>query len=180
MIEAAQMRQMGLRKIVLDGLVERTLLVRDAERLGLTVADDDLDNELVAGRVHVSLPVDRAAQLAYPLRLTDDLVRVLNFNNPETKAFDYKTYDRLVRQFSNRSPTEFKVMQRAELLAARLRELVKQRARISDAKHSTRTSTRSPRRPSASSGSGAAGSRTMRSISRRKRWMPGPSSTKKS
>lgn len=132
MVEAAQLRQLGIRRMVLDGLVERSLLVRDAERLGLSVSDDDSDNELIAGRVHVSLPVDRVGTVAYPLRLTDDLVRLLSFSNPETKAFDYKVYDRLVRQYTNRSPTEFKVMQRAELLAARMRDLIKQRVRVSD------------------------------------------------
>ncbi|HEX9295541.1 MAG TPA: peptidylprolyl isomerase [Polyangiaceae bacterium] len=132
MIEASQLKALGLRKFVLDGLLERTLLVQDAERLGLAVSEEDLDNELVAGRAHVSLPVEHARMLAYSLRLTDDLVRLLPVTNPDTKLFDYKTYDRVVRQFSNRSPTEFKVMQREELLAARMRDLVRSRVRVGD------------------------------------------------
>jgi len=37
-----------------------------------------------------------------------------------------------VRQFSNRSPTEFKAMQREELIAARVRDLVRARVRVGD------------------------------------------------
>ena len=70
--------------------------------------------------------------LGYSLRLGEDSVRLLPVTNPDTKAFDYKTYDRVVRQFSGRSPTEFKVMQRQELLAARMRDLVRARVRVGD------------------------------------------------
>src|SRR5258706_11038924 len=34
MVEPSQLKALGVRRSVLDGLVERTLLVRDAERLG--------------------------------------------------------------------------------------------------------------------------------------------------
>jgi peptidyl-prolyl cis-trans isomerase D len=132
MVEPSQLRALGIRRAVLDGVVERTLLVQDAERLGLAVSEDELDNELAAGRARVSLPVDRARMLGYSLRLNDDLVRLLPVTNSETKAFDYKVYDRVVRQFSNRSPTEFKVMQREELLAARMRDLIRSRVRVGD------------------------------------------------
>jgi peptidyl-prolyl cis-trans isomerase D len=132
MIEASRARKMGLRRIVLDGLVERTLLVQDAQRLGLTIAEQDLDDELAIGRAHVSLPVDRARPLAYSLHLTEDGARVLPVSNPESKGFDYKVYDRIVRQYTNRSPTEFKAMQRLEVLAQRMRDLVKSRARVGE------------------------------------------------
>ena len=131
MIEASQIKAMGIRKFVQDGLVERTLLVQDAERLGITVAESELDNELVAGRARVSLPVEHARMLSYSLRLGADGVRLLPVTG-ENKVFDYKVYDRVVRQFSNRSPTEFKAMQREELVAARMRDLVRARVRVGD------------------------------------------------
>jgi len=131
MIEGSQLKALGIHKFVQDGLVERTLLVQDAERLGITVAESELDNELVAGRAHVSLPVEHARMLSYSLRLGSDGVRLLPVTG-ENKVFDYKVYDRVVRQFTNRSPTEFKAMQREELLAARMRDLVRTRVRIGD------------------------------------------------
>jgi peptidyl-prolyl cis-trans isomerase D len=132
LVEGSQARALGVRRAVLDGLVERTLLVQDAERLGLAVSEDELDNELVKGRAHVSLPVDRGRSLGYSLRLGDDMVRILPVLTPDTKAFDYKVYDRTVRQYTNRSPTEFKNMQRSEILAARMRDLVRERVRVGD------------------------------------------------
>jgi peptidyl-prolyl cis-trans isomerase D len=130
--EASQLKALGVRRAVLDGLVERTLLVQDAERLGITISEDDLDNELVAGRAHVSLPVETARMYGNWLGLGPDLVRRLPVTNSETKAFDYKIYDRKVREFSNRSPTEFKAMQKEELVAARMRDLVRSRVRVGD------------------------------------------------
>jgi len=132
MFDPGQLKSLNVRKAVLDGIVERTLLVQDADRLGITVSEDDLDNELVAGRAHVSLPADRAPKLGQNLGLIDNAVRVLPVLNRETKQFEYKTYDRVVRQFSNRSPTEFKAMQREELIAARVRDLVRTRVRVGD------------------------------------------------
>src|SRR5439155_7995280 len=131
MIEPSQLKAMGIRKYVLEGLVERTLLVQDADRLGITVGEDDLDNELVAGRAHVSLPVEKARMLGYSLRLGEEGIRLLPVLNAD-KKFDYKTYDRIVRQYTNRSPTEFKAMQKEELLAARIRDLVRSLVGVGD------------------------------------------------
>jgi peptidyl-prolyl cis-trans isomerase D len=132
MVEASQVKALGIRKAVQEGLVERTLLVQDAERLGITISEKELDDELAAGRAHVSLPVEEARMLGYSLRLGPDGVRLLPVTTPENKNFEYKVYDRVVRQFTNRSPVEFKVMQRQEVLAARMRDLVRARVRVGD------------------------------------------------
>jgi peptidyl-prolyl cis-trans isomerase D len=132
MVEASQVKALGIRKAVQEGLVERTLLVQDAERLGITVSEEELNTELVAGRAHVSLPVEEARMLSYSLRLGPDGVRLLPVTTPENKNFEYKVYDRVVRQFTNRSPVEFKAMQRQEVLAARMRDLVRARVRVGD------------------------------------------------
>ena len=131
-VEPSQLRAMGIRRAILDGLVERTLLVQDADRLGITVSEDDLDNELVAGRAHLSLPVESARMYANWLGLGPDIVRRLEVTNKATKAFDYKVYDKKIREASNRSPTEFKAMQKEELVAARMRDLVRSRVRVGD------------------------------------------------
>ncbi len=49
----------------------------------------------------------------------------------QTGVFDYKIYERIVRNTTNRSPKEFKEMQRRELIAARMRDLVRARVRVS-------------------------------------------------
>lgn len=131
-VEEHQLKRMGVRRQVIEGLLERTLLVQDADRLKLTVSDEDVNREIVNGRVHVSLPVMHASILAHNLGLTDDLVRYLPFHSPESKTFDYAVYRRVIRTQTNRSEKEFKEMQRQELIAARMRDLVRSRARIGD------------------------------------------------
>ena len=138
MIDPAHVKQLGVRRLVLDGLVERTLLVQDAERLGLTISEDELNNELAAGHFHVSLPAEQAPTLAGQLwpsehrALAESLIRPIPVTNPTSKVFDYKVYDTAVRRSTNRSPTEFKAMQREELLAARVRDLIRSRVRVGD------------------------------------------------
>jgi len=127
-----RLKAMGIRRHVIDGLVERTLLNMEAKRLGVNVSDDEINAELVRGRVHVSLPIQRLG-IGYMLGISQDMVRLMPFQSAETKKFEYKTYQRVVRQFTNRSPTEFKAMQREEIIADRMRNLVRSRARIGDA-----------------------------------------------
>src|SRR3954468_5168912 len=56
-------RQLALHKKVLDGLVERELLVAEAERLGISVSANEVEDELFNGRAHVSLPAEDAEKL---------------------------------------------------------------------------------------------------------------------
>lgn len=129
-----RMQAMNLRQQVLDGLAERELLVNEAKRLGIAVSDEDLDAELAKGRAHVSLPTGMASYLAYSLGIDPaELVRYLPVRSQQTQEFDYKIYERVVRNITNRSPREFREMQRRELIAARMRDLVSSRVRISEA-----------------------------------------------
>lgn len=136
-----QVKQLKLRKQVLDGLVERELLIKEAERYGLGVSEDALNAELEQGRVYVSLPAESGQILSLQLGLC---VRSTGFAcEPGTEMlrqfdalrdgkFDYDRYVRNVRVYTNRSPKEFKEMQEREVVAARMRTLVKSRVRISE------------------------------------------------
>src|SRR5438132_5361373 len=61
----ARAKQMGLSRIALDGLIERELLVTEADRLGLKVTDDEITDQIYNGWIRVSVPSDdeKAAQL---------------------------------------------------------------------------------------------------------------------
>jgi parvulin-like peptidyl-prolyl isomerase len=137
-------RALSLRKKVLDGLAERELLATEAERLGLAMSDDAIDGELVSGRAHVSLPADQAELLSYRLGLcrraqygceagTPIGVRQLQVSRTDGETFDYALYEKEIRILANRGPKEFRAAQERELLAETLRDLVRQRTRISDA-----------------------------------------------
>lgn len=127
-----RVKSMNLRTHIQEGLAERELLVREADRLGVSISEEELDNELSSGRAHVSLPISQAAYLGYSLQLDDNWIRYLPVKSSASDQFDYKIYERVVRNTTNRSPKEFKEMQRRELIAARMRDLVRSRVRVSE------------------------------------------------
>ena len=143
-VPAKKVRELGLRKQTVEGLVERELLMQEAKRLGIAISDDEIDEELQHGRARVSLPAAEATlplqlQLCRPKEVGDacevpfETLRLLPVKSTQSGAFDYKIYERVVRNSTNRSPKEFREMQRRELIAARMRDLVRSRARISEA-----------------------------------------------
>lgn len=130
-LQPKRVREMGLRRQVLEGLVERELLLSEAKRLGISISEQEIDEELASGRARVSLPAAQASFLSYNLGLSADGVRPLPVKSVQSGAFDYKIYERIVKNTTNRSPREFKEMQRRELVAHRMRELVRTRVRVS-------------------------------------------------
>jgi peptidyl-prolyl cis-trans isomerase D len=144
-VDAKASKKYALNKKVLDGLVERELLVAEAKKLGLQVGEEALEADLMAGRVRASLPAESMSEFAFMLGLcpasnagygcasgADYPVRQLQVQRTEGEPFDYKLYERQVRMMTNRGPKEFKEMQERELLAARMRDIVRSRVRIPD------------------------------------------------
>ncbi len=143
-LSPAYAKKIELRKRVLEGLVERELLVAAGKKLGLGVSEETVNSELEAGRAHVSLPAADIAELSAMLGLcrldsssrrcepgSPRLVRQLRVRRTPSEPFDYKLYEREIRILANRGPKEFKAGQQKELLAARVRELVRDRVRVS-------------------------------------------------
>ena len=120
-----ELRRLGVRKMILDGLVERELLLEEAKRLGISISDEQVDAELALGRFHFSLPAERDGQLP--------MMTYVNVRHPETEAFNYEIYTRVVRNYARMSTKDFKAYQNDELVASRMRDLSKLGARISDA-----------------------------------------------
>jgi peptidyl-prolyl cis-trans isomerase D len=129
-LQTQRAKQMGLMKVALDGLVERELLVNEADRIGISVTDDEVTDEIYNGFIHVSVPSDQPG-LAAALNVTDGKVPV-GFRDQKTKRFDMKVYERSIKAIVGRSPTEFREEQARELLAAKMRELVKTPVRVSE------------------------------------------------
>lgn len=144
-VDAKASKKYSLNKKVLDGLVERELLVTEAKKLGLQVGKEALEADLMAGRVRASLPAEVMTEFSAMLGLcppsnsgyscaagSDYPVRQLQVQRTEGEPFDYEMYTRQVRMMTNRGPKEFKEMQERELLAARMRDIVRSRVRIPD------------------------------------------------
>ncbi len=123
-------KSMGLMKIATDGLIDRELLCAEADRIGVTVSDDEVLDEIINGYIHVSVPADRP-DMAASLRVGDGRLYV-GFKDPKTKAFDQKVYERTIRNLVGRSPTEFREGQARELLASKMRDIVRSPVRVSE------------------------------------------------
>jgi peptidyl-prolyl cis-trans isomerase D len=123
-----------IRGIVIQGLIERWLLLQDAERLGIRVSDKEVTRGLRHGMARLSLPADREGQ-APNIGLVpapDGPARSMGINDPKTGEFDYQRYTKWVQRVSNKTMQDFREYATAEELAARMRALVRSRARVSE------------------------------------------------
>lgn len=133
---APGMRQAQASRYVLEGLIERELLIGEAERLGLTVSEDEITDSIFRGDIHVSLPSDDPsipARVGFPNNVANVNELIPNgYRNKDTKQFDMKIYERTIKQLVNRSPSEFRDWQARELLAAKMRDLIRAPVRVAD------------------------------------------------
>lgn len=108
---------LNLPQLVLDGLVDRTLLAHEARQLGFSATQEEVMGRLVNdGTVMLSLGMDAPAYLPQgeiPLGLTD-----------KDGNFDQEYAKRYIQNGLKRSIGEFAEAQVDELLAARMKELV--------------------------------------------------------
>jgi peptidyl-prolyl cis-trans isomerase D len=128
----SKLSAVGFRRRVADGLIEAWLLNQDASRLGITVADDDVRAEIAKGRAHVSLPAADTYSLGGSLGLGEEMVRLIPVKSPKTKQFDRKVYEKEVPSRTHLSVKDFLDYQRVELIAARMREMVRARVRVGE------------------------------------------------
>lgn len=120
-----EIKRLGIRKMILEGLVERELLISEAKRLGISISEEKVDAELALGRFHFSLPAERDGQLP--------MLTYVNVRHPETEAFNFEIYQRMVRNYARMSSKDFKAYQTDELIASRMRDLSKTAVRVSEA-----------------------------------------------
>ncbi len=145
-------RRMNLKRVALDGLIERELLDDEAKRLGIGVTEGEVTDQLYAGYVRASVPsadpsvaqsilqemyqsYARAGLVSQEIALAHfnerDTAIPVDFRDPKTRAFSMKIYERQVRNLSNRSTTDFRSEQARELLAAKMRDVVRAPIRVS-------------------------------------------------
>ncbi len=145
-------RKLNLKRVALDGLIERELLDDEAKRLGISVTEDEITDQLYSGYVRASVPAAdptvaqsviqemyqsyARAQMVPPdiaqAHFNDrDTAIPVDFRDSKTKSFDLKVYERKVRAMSNRSTSEFRQEQARELLAAKMRDVIRAPVRVS-------------------------------------------------
>lgn len=135
---AKALQKTGFSQHALNALVERQLLLEEAERLGVGVSEDDIDAELSLGRVHFSWPVDAPVPQAifqgmpFPKTGAQETVTYIPVRNSKTNEFDFKVYRRQLQNIMRMSPKEFKRHQADEITAWRVRQLLVAPVRVSE------------------------------------------------
>ena len=129
-LQTKRAKQMGLHKVALDGLIERELLIREADRIGVAVTDDEITDSIYNGFIQVSVPNEDPA-LAYQLHVQDGKIYA-GFRDQKTHHFEMKVYERTIKVLMGRSPTEFHEEQGRELIAEKMRDLVRSPVRVSE------------------------------------------------
>lgn len=133
-----ELRKLGFNGLIVNALIERELLLREARRLGVSVTEEAVDDELALGRVHYSWPVEApipssaARGYPYPVAGATPMVTYIRVRNSKTDAFDFDIYRRQVQNLLRMSPREFKERQEQELVADRVRELVTSGVRVAE------------------------------------------------
>ncbi len=142
-VSSKRLKDMKLVEQIIEGLVERELLVHEAKRLGMGVSDEQLEFELTSGRAHASLPAVSSSWLGMQLGLclptdrmegcpaSSPMIRLLPVRRARDNQFDPALYERTIRSTMNRGPKQYREMQYRELLAMRLRNLVEGSVRVS-------------------------------------------------
>src|SRR5688572_1021064 len=110
--KAAQ--QERLKETVMDMLIERELLVETADKLGFVVTEEEVEDEIAESRLTLL-----GAQRVFP-RLQKD------------GKFNYESFKMFVQFELGMTPKAFLVQQRKELLAARVRNLLREGVNVSD------------------------------------------------
>ncbi len=119
-------RSMQLPELVLNGLIDRTLLAREARKVGFEVTADEVMTRFVNdGVILLSLGVGAPPMLPQgeiPVSFTD-----------KDGAFNKDLAERYIQNGLRRSVGEFAESQVDEYLAARMRELIASTVQVSDA-----------------------------------------------
>ncbi len=133
-------KQLQLRQQIAQGLAERELLLDEAARLGISVSEEEVDDELAEGRTRVSLPAASAERLSLSLAMCVEGpggcapgtfgLRALPVK--KDGQLDYERYKKMVKIASGRSPAQFKEMQKREITAERVRDLIRSGVRVSE------------------------------------------------
>jgi peptidyl-prolyl cis-trans isomerase D len=110
---AREARQRRLKETVMDQLIERELLATEAERLGFSISDDEVESQIGETKVF---------GLGYQLRVPA---------MSKDGKFNYDSFKNFVQFNLGLTPEGFIEEQKKEMLAARMRELLRGSVNVS-------------------------------------------------
>jgi peptidyl-prolyl cis-trans isomerase D len=141
-LDREQLQRMRLRQMVVDGLLERWLLLEDAKRLGITASESDV-KEYIASKSLARFSLPAAHEEAFVSNMgyvSRGLIvgapygpaRIIPVFDPKTTKFDYERYQKWVVRSSAKTEQAFIDFERKEFIAARMRALIRNRVRVSE------------------------------------------------
>lgn len=119
--------EVSLREGVLNGLIERELLAQEAERLGMRVTDEMVNEQFRACRFYFSV----GTQAESVLRRSGPVEFPRTLCGTATE-FQYPLFERSVRRLFGRTVSDLRESMKREMLADRMREMVRASVSISD------------------------------------------------
>jgi peptidyl-prolyl cis-trans isomerase D len=108
-------KQERIKELVMDRLIERELLTGMAAELGFVVTDDEVDDQIGDGKI---MTLGGGVPISVP-------------NMQKDGHFNYEAFKNFVRISLQQSPNEFVAEQKKEILAARVRNLVRSSVTVS-------------------------------------------------
>ena len=124
-MDPKEAKAMRLRETVMDGLIERELLVREAGRMGLKVTEEEVEDSLLEGRLFMTSSVHALG------RTSSSGVIPIDFSR-EDGSFDFETFQMFVTNRFHMTLASFKEQQIREMHAQHMRQLVEAAVHVSD------------------------------------------------
>ena len=118
--------------LVRDAIVERELLVAEADRLGIGVGKDEFNEQIHSGFARLSLPTDLEVKLAYGTQMYSPFVVKLGELFDAKGEFDIKNYKTKVWHAVELSEADFREEQTREILAAKMKDMIRASVRVGE------------------------------------------------
>lgn len=124
-MQPKEAKAMRLRETVMDGLIERELLVHEARRLNLRVSEDDVEEMLLSNKLYITSSVHAMGRSARSGIVPTDFTR-------DDGSFDLDEFRMFVTNRFHLTVASFKEQQVREMLAQHVRFLMESAVRVSD------------------------------------------------
>ncbi len=125
-VQPKEAKAMRLRENVMDGLIERELLVDQAHGLGLKVTEDEVEDALLDNRLFLTSSVHAMGRMSSSGTIPIDFTR-------DDGSFDFETFKMFVTNRFHMTFASFKEQQMREMLAQHMRRMVEASIHVSDA-----------------------------------------------
>ena len=150
-IDREEAARTGMQAVVLEGLIERQLLLDMAKEMGISASIDEAETNIASNEIYLSRPISALVnQLESNLFLSPSFMsrilisdghRVRQSFSDSSGRFDLEGYQKFVRYYLQFSEEDFVEQQRLEIIAMRIRQAIASSVRVSQGTESPATTT---------------------------------------